>query len=164
MQWTPWESHSDSERVCNPNLMHASNPWRVPQLTLGASSIPSGPWKLPFSYTAGRQGWHPWIGDTTVSNEFLTTRVWERVEEESGRQRLREQNLTPNALKWFVDSPLSWCKRTPASDHRGVKCTLWGRSLAPHWGPNDVWNVLIKFCLFIQLTICLMGWKLWFCL
>lgn len=96
----------------------------------------------------------------TASNEFLTTIVGERRRRRGGRQRLRQQNRTPNTLQWFVGSPLSWCKRTPASDHRGVKCTLRGSFLAPHCGPNDVWNVLIKFCLLIPLTIRLVGWKL----
>lgn len=82
------------------------------------------------------------------------------VKEEDVRQLLREWSLSLNALRWFVHSPLSWCKRTPASDHQGVKCTLRESPMAPHCGPNDVWNVLIKFCLFILLTIRLMGWEL----
>lgn len=59
-----------------------------------------------------------------------------------------------------MGSPLSGSKRPPASDHQGVKCALWGSLSAPHRGPNDVWNVLIKSCLFIRLTIGFMGWAL----
>lgn len=48
-------------------------------------------------------------------------------------------------------------ERPPASDHRGVMCAQQGSLSAPHRGPNDVWNVLIKSCLFIRLTIGFMG-------
>lgn len=48
-------------------------------------------------------------------------------------------------------------ERPPASDHQGVMCAQQGSPSAPHHGPNDVWNVLIKSCLFIRLTIGFMG-------
>lgn len=127
-------------------------PWRVPQHTVGAPSIPSGLWKLPFPTQSAIKGDILEEAIQTASNEFLTTSVASGREKEKGRWRQRKRPLL-NALQWFVGSPLSGSKRPPAWDHWGVKCARWGSLSAPHRGPNDVWNVLIKSCLFIRLTI-----------
>lgn len=139
--------------------MHIHQSHRVPRRSPGAPSIPSGLRKLPFPTQSAIKGDILEEAIQTVSNEFLTTSVASSKEEGSGKQRRRQRPLL-NALQWFVGSPLSEGKRPPASDHRGVKCARWGSLLAAHCGPNDVWNVLIKFCLFIRLTIGFMGWVL----
>ncbi len=139
--------------------MHTSKPRRVPQRALGAPSIPSGPRKPPFPTQSAFKGDILEEAIQTASNEFLTTNVASGKGKGSGKQRRRERPLL-NALQWFVGSPLSGSKRPPASDHQGVKCARWGSLLAPHRGPNDVWNVLIKSCLFIRLTIGFIGWAL----
>lgn len=142
------------------DLTHTSKPWRVPQHTLGAPSIPSGLQKLPFPTQSAIKGDILEEAIQTASNEFLTTSVASGKEKGSGEPGAGERDPC-----WMHYSDLwahLWAgsERPPASDHRGVKCAWWGSLSAPHCGPNDVWNVLIKSCLFIRLTIGFMGWAL----
>lgn len=136
---------------------YVSKPWRVPQHTVGTPSIPSGLRKLPFPSQSAVKGDILEEAIQTVSNEFLMTSV-ARGKDEGNSGRGRDPCWMHYSDLWahlWVGS-----KRPPASDHRGVKCARWGSLSAPHCGPNDVWNVLIKSCLFIRLTIGIMGWAL----
>lgn len=131
---------------------------RVPHHTLGTPENPLWPLqKPPFPTQSAFKGDILEEAIQTASNEFLTTNVVRgKAKEPGNRETQRERPL----LIWFVGSPLSGSKRPPASDHQGVKCAQWGSPSAPHSRPNDVWNVLIKCCLFIRLTMGFMGWAL----
>lgn len=127
---------------------------------MGAPSIPSGPRKLPFPTQSAFKGDILEEAIQTASNEFLTTCVASAKERGGVWEQETRERPPLNALQWFVGSPLSGSKRPPVSDHQGVKCARWGSLSAPHRRPNDVWNVLIKSCLFIRLTIGFVGWAL----
>ena len=68
--------------------MHTSKPWRAPQHTLGAPSIPSGPRKLPFPTQSGIKGDILEEAIQTLSNEFLTTSV------ASGKEKEKRETVT----------------------------------------------------------------------